>query len=221
MKKLLIIGILLSSSMVSAQEVFQENVFAAELVLQNSFVISLTDQQEEKIKNIHNLHSREFRKIQWDLDEAKVNLKAMLKDTNLNPEAISDQWDKVLELENSLKKKQLLTLVAIKNELTETQQKELQELKGISKMSIPFSHGRENNTTTSSNTSPNVKLRLSADTKNSPLVLISTEEGMVLVDDFDQINPEDIQSLEVLKDKFYTDKFGDKAKDGLVIITLK
>jgi len=218
MKKLLIIGILLSSSVVNAQDVFQENVFSAEMVLQNSFAISLTDQQEDKIKNIHNLHSSEFRKIQWDLDEAKVNLRAMLKDTNLNPEAISSQWDIVLGLENSLKKKQILSLVAIKNELDETQQKQLQELKEVNNIRT-LTKGTGNQFRTGVNS--NDHLMLSIDSEDSPMVLISTEDGMVMVDDIDKINPENIQSLEVFKDKFFTDKYGDKAKNGLLIITLK
>ena len=57
----------------------------------------------------------------------------MLSETKPNPEAVSQgNWNIVLSLENSLKKKKLSTLVAIKNELNETQQKELSELKGVS-----------------------------------------------------------------------------------------
>lgn len=213
---------------------FLENLYPAELVLQNSFAISLTDQQEDKIKNIHNLHSSEIRKIQWDLDDANVNLNAMLKDDILNPDAISRQWEIVLGLENSLKKKQILTLVALKNELNETQQKELQEMKGVSNVQqyditnkpltigpTTILNGTVKKTTTEANTNPNVKLRLSEYSDISPLVLISTKEGMVQVDDFDKIKPEDIQSLEVLKDKWATDKYGEKGKNGIVIITLK
>jgi hypothetical protein len=220
MKKLLIIGMIIFSGVVHAQDMFKEVLFSAELVFQNSFAISLTEQQAEKIKKIHSQNSMDFRKIKWDLDEATVKLRKMLKETKLNPEAISKQLDLVLGLENSLKKRQLLTLVAIKNELNEIQQKELQELESISNMPIAFSHGRGDKTG-SSNTNPNVKLRLSADSENSPLVLISTKEGMVMVDNFDKINAEDVQSFEVIKDKFFTDKYGNKAKNGIVIITLK
>lgn len=231
MKHLSIIGILLSSSVVSAQDLFLENLYPAELVLQNSFVISLTDQQEDKIKNIHNLHSSVIRKIQWDLDEANVNLNALLGDDTLNPDAISRQWEIVLGLENSLKKQQILTLVDLKNELNETQQEELQELKTVSNFEefantksmvigpTTIVNGTSTKTATASNT--NVKLRFPADSGKNPLALISTKEGMVQIDDFDKINPEDIQSLEVLKDKWFIDKYGEKAKNGLIIITLK
>jgi hypothetical protein len=221
MKKLLIIGMILCSGVAHSQDMFQEVLYSAELVFQNSFAISLSGQQADRIKKIHSQNSMEFRKIKWDLDEATVKLRQMLKETKLNPEAISKQFDIVLGLENELKKKQLSTLVAIKNELSEIQQKELQELKGISSIPIAFSHGRGYKTETSTNTNPNVKFWVSADSENSPLVLISTKDGMVMVDNFDKINSEDVQSFEVIKDKFFTDKYGDKAKNGIVIITLK
>jgi len=221
MKKLLVIGMILCTGVVHAQDMFQEVLFSAELVFQNSFAISLTDKQADKIKKTHSQNSMEFRKIKWELDEATVKLRKMLKETKLNPEAISKQLDIVLGLENSLKRKQLSTLVAIKNELNESQQKELQELKGISNMYIPFTHGRGKTAVTETNSNPSVKLRLSADYENSPLLLLSTKDGMVIVDDFEKINPEDVQSLEIIKDKFFTDKYGDKAKNGIVILTLK
>jgi len=152
MKKLLVIGMILCTGVVHAQDMFQEVLFSAELVFQNSFAISLTDKQADKIKKTHSQNSMEFRKIKWELDEATVKLRKMLKETKLNPEAISKQLDIVLGLENSLKKKQLSTLVDIKNELNEIQQKELQELKGISNMPIAFTHGRGNKTGSSTNT---------------------------------------------------------------------
>lgn len=220
MKKLLIIGMMIWSGVGNAQDMFQEILFSADLVFQNSFAISLTDKQADKIKIIHYQNSSEFRKIKWDLDEATVKLRSMLQETRVNSEAVSKQLDLILGLENSLKKKQLLNLVAIKNELNETQQKELQELKDISSISIPFSHGR-NKTAAEANTNPSLNLKLSANSENSPLMLLSTKDGIVKIKDIDKINPDDIQSLEVIKDKFLIDKYGEKAKNGVVIITLK
>ena len=222
MKKLLIIGLMLFAVIVHAQDVFHEALFSAELVFQNSFAISLTDQQADKINKIHSQNSMEFRKVKWDLDEATVKLRKLLKETRINSEAVSKQLDIILGLENSLKKKQLSTLVAIKNELNETQQKELQELKEINNlMTMAIAPGIESKTKTNGNSNPNVKYRLSADSENSPLMLMSTKDGMVKIENIDKINPEDIQSLEVLKDKFLIDKYGEKAKNGVVIITLK
>ena len=57
-----------------------------------------------------------------------------------------------------------------------------------------------------------VKLRLSVDTENSPLVLISTIDGMVQIEDMEKINSEDISGMSVIKDKWAIDKYGEKAK---------
>ncbi|WP_439482626.1 hypothetical protein [Cyclobacterium plantarum] len=234
MKKLLIIGLILCSGALNAQDIFQENLYSSNLVLQNSFAISLTDQQLEKIKKIHNQSSKEFFKSKLELDVASAKLKKMLSETNPDPEAVSRQLDIVLNLENNLKKRKLSTLVAIKNELSETQQKELSELKGVSDIDkydfsdkpltvgpLDIVNGAESKSVGDATRSPNVKLSVSGDLENSPLVLISTIDGMVQVEDMNKINPEEISSVSVLKDKWATDKYGEKAKYGVVIITLK
>ena len=44
---------------------------------------------------------------------------------------------------------------------------------------------------------------------------------MEQVKELKDINPEDIKSIEVLKDKSATDVFGEKGKNGVIIIKLK
>lgn len=105
MKKLFIIGIILCSGVLNAQDIFQQNLYSANLVFQNSFAISLSDQQLEKITKIHSQSSKEFFTGKLDLDEASAKLKKMLSATKPNPEAVIRQLDIVLNLENSLKKK--------------------------------------------------------------------------------------------------------------------
>ena len=60
--------------------------------------------------------------------------------------------------------------------------------------------------------------KVSNNNKN-PLYIIDGKE--VSDDEFKKINPDDIQSINVLKDKHATDKYGEKAKDGVVEITMK
>lgn len=220
MKKILIIVMILSSGVTYAQDMFEEVLFTANQVFQHRFTISLSDQQAEKINKINSQNSSEFSEMKWDLDEATGKLRKMLQETKVNTEEISKQMDLILKLENSLKRKKLLTLVAIKNELSVTQQKQLQELKEISDISIPFSHGRSK-TATEASPDPSIKLKVSANADNSPLMLLSTKDGKVPIVDIEKIDPDDIQSIEVIKDKFLLEKYGEKAKNGVVIITLK
>lgn len=220
MKKILIIVMILSSGVTYAQDMFEEVLFTANQVFQHRFTISLSDQQAEKINKINSQNSSEFSEMKWDLDEATVKLRKMLQETKVNTEEVSKQMDLILKLENSLKRKKLLTLVAIKNELSVTQQKQLQELKEVSDISIPISHGRSK-TATEASPDPSIKLKVSANADNGPLMLLSTKDGKVPIVDIEKINPDDIQSIEVIKDKFLLEKYGEKAKNGVVIITLK
>ncbi len=52
-----------------------------------------------------------------------------------------------------------------------------------------------------------------------PLVLVDgvLKEMSIL----NSINPQDIESIEILKDKPAIDKYGDKAKHGVILITMK
>ena len=56
---------------------------------------------------------------------------------------------------------------------------------------------------------------------DKPVYYLKTKNGLEEFFDFDNINPDDIQSIEVLKGESATIKFGEKAKNGAIIITLK
>ena len=153
--------------------------------------------------------------------------------------------DKVLALENSLKKQQLSTMVSIKNELSPEQQGILQSpkvqtingvsvtgygtssFKSASDLGYPqnFKVGKPlyGTSTSSSSSSPKVALRVAGTSSNSapPLYYIDTKDGMKQLKDFSNIDPENIQSIEVLKDKSAVDLFGEKGKNGVIIIKLK
>ncbi|MGB5944363.1 MAG: TonB-dependent receptor plug domain-containing protein [Leeuwenhoekiella sp.] len=51
----------------------------------------------------------------------------------------------------------------------------------------------------------------------APLILIDGEEK----DRLEQVNPDMIESLTVLKDSSATKRFGSKAKNGVILITTK
>ena len=65
-------------------------------------------------------------------------------------------------------------------------------------------------------TEDTVVIRLRGDTI-SPLILVDGEE----VPSIDEIKPKDIESISVLKDNSATTKYGDKGKNGVIIITTK
>lgn len=57
------------------------------------------------------------------------------------------------------------------------------------------------------------------DSPNPPLFILDGKE--ITAEQMKQIKPADIEAIQVLKDKTSTDKYGEKGKNGVVIITLK
>ena len=73
-----------------------------------------------------------------------------------------------------------------------------------------------------STSSPDVSVYVAGtDEKDAPLFYIDTKDGMKQVEDFNDIDPKDIQSMEVFKGEKAIEKFGKKAENGAIIIKLK
>lgn len=234
---------MLSAGFATAQDLFQKNLYSADRVMEMRKELKLTDAQATSIKNIHSENAGKFSAMKWDLDDATEKLKALLDETKVDAVAVQKQMDKVLALENSLKKRQLSTMVSIKNELSPEQQGILQASRAQtmngasifgknSGMPATSVRGHSSNyrigkplygtASISSSSSPSVIVRgLSSTQENAPLYILDTKEGNKELKDFSGINPNDIESINVLKDKSATDLFGEKGKNGVIIIKLK
>jgi len=70
--------------------------------------------------------------------------------------------------------------------------------------------------------SPDVSVYVAGLDKNeAPVFYIDTKDGMKQVEDFNDIDPKDIQSMEVFKGQKAIEKFGKKAENGAIVIKLK
>ncbi|MEP0713157.1 periplasmic heavy metal sensor [Algoriphagus sp.] len=229
----------------SDQDLFQRHLYSADRVMEMRKELNLTESQAAQIKKIHSENAGKFSAMKWDLDDETAKLKALLDASKIDEVAVQKQMDKVLALENSLKKQQLSTMVSIKNELSPEQQGILQSprvhtLNGVSVTGYgtssfspasdlgptqTFKIGKPlyGATTSSSSSSPKVALKVAGTSSNSapPLYYIDTKDGMKQLKEISTINPDNIQSIEVLKDKSAIDLFGDKGKNGVIIIKLK
>ena len=204
-------------SAVQAQDVFQESLFSADLVMKHQEKINLSEQQRERIKKIHSQNAGDFSSLKWDLDAATDKLKAMLNERSPNQSEVQRQMDKVLALENSLKQKQLATLVAIKNELRAEQQDELKKLKGESRNVRGFASVRS-----ASSGSNGVAMTIRNDSSGEqPSFYITTKSGLTKIKDISDISPDEIKGIEVLKGETAIERMGKDGKNGVVIITLK
>ncbi len=256
MKNLLLIIFLFASSFTFGQDIFQKNLYSFDRIMENREKLDLTEAQATKIKKIHAENAGEFSTLKWDLDAATSRLKSMLEESKIDPSLINKQMDEVLRLENLLKKKQLNTLVAIKNELSTNQQKLLEYRSATAIFGSGTNHGTLRaspkassvrigtpaqgfvSSTSSSDRviswegdrvvvgrnalSPSVKMEVqNGDPALAPLYILKTPDGQKELSSFEDIKPEDIESISVLKDKSATSKYGEKGKNGVIIITLK
>lgn len=212
------------------QDIFQRNLYSADHVMELRSELKLTEAQATNIKKIHSENTGKFSTVKWDLDEETKKLKALLDETKIDQVAVQKQMDKVLALENSLKKQQLSTMVSIKNELNQEQQEILQSqrletLNGVrvigygKNSAIPLAGVAG----TGSTSSPKLAVTLSG-TPNSeyaPLYYVDTKDGMKQLKTLSNIDANDVESIEVLKDKAAIELYGEKAKNGVVIVKLK
>ena len=218
MKKLIVILICsLMGQMTLAQDIFKDYLYPVDLILKHRTALLLTEEQETQIKQIHNNSIPDFNNSKWDLDAEVVKLTDMISKSSVDVSTSVTQLDKILELENEIKKMQMRTLLEVKNVLTSEQQELLNDLPREGEGTYSF--------VSSVNEDPRVVIRISgkAEKKEQPIFLIYRDAtDPEIVDDMPKnINPNDIASIEVLKGESATALYGSKAKNGVVVIRLK
>lgn len=227
MKKLTTIILFFFIIQGNAQDIFKETLFSADLVMSSRDLISLTDQQAEKVKKIHSENTAEFRTLNWELENANNKLKALLSAQRVNQAEADKQMDVVLTLENQLKKKQLKTLVGIKNELTENQQAELKILKYNStkdlKLYGSLVQGTEKTVVTKMDKGSKSVVSVLSSSEGQPIFIVKQgekEKKFKRTDNID-LDPNSIENITVHKGDSAWEMYGDEGKSGVVIITLK
>lgn len=104
--------------------------FSPEIIMQNQEAINLTESQRTSInKEIQSAQS-EFMSLQWDLAKETEKFKSLIEKDKPVEASVLEQLDRMLVIENKIKKRQITLLIRIKNLLTHEQQEKLQQLKG-------------------------------------------------------------------------------------------
>ncbi|MGF1671519.1 MAG: Spy/CpxP family protein refolding chaperone, partial [Balneolaceae bacterium] len=104
---------------------FTQMFYSPQLIMRNQNEINLTETQRKTIQNLTNELHAAHTKVRWDLQNEMEILQNLLKSETVNLEEASSQLDKILALENNLKRTQFEMMVKIKNELTAEQQEAL------------------------------------------------------------------------------------------------
>jgi len=136
MKKLMLIilCIVVNSTAIIAQQNKPDDpigqaFFSPDLVMQNQQAINLTEGQQNTIsKEMQNAQS-EFMTLQWNLQKEMEKFKLLVEKENLAETQVLEQMERMLAIENKIKKRQITLMVRIKNLLNPEQQDKLRKLK--------------------------------------------------------------------------------------------
>ena len=104
-------------------------LFPPDLVMHNQDAINLTETQRNSISKEMQDAQSEFVRIQWSLSRETGKLKALIEKERPSEQDVLDQFEKVVALENKIKRRQIILLIRIKNLLSHEQQEKLQKIK--------------------------------------------------------------------------------------------
>ena len=216
MKNILVILLLITGGInVAAQDSFQKELFSANLVLKYRSEIKLSSEKVDKVKKIYDAHITEFNSLKWDLDAELVTLNKYLASSRVDEASSIAQMGKVMDLEDQLKRIRLGMLIKIKNELSQSQQELLKTLR-------TEIDENELSVITPINENPRVMIKVDgAKSSGKPLYILKDKNGERIVPSVADIDPQEIASIEVLKNEKAIKIYGGDGKNGVIIIQLK
>lgn len=218
MKKILtLLALIISGMNIGAQDMFQKELFSADMVLKYRAEVGLSDQKVTKVKQLYSNHISEFNSIKWDLDAELVTLNKYLASSKVSERSSLEQMEKVMNLEERLKRIRLRMLIKIKNELSESQQEQLKTLRTENDM-------KGSGLTIPINISPQLIIKGSgALSGDKPLFIIKDKKGERIVSDkvFKDLKTSNIESVHVIKGKQAIKLYGENGKNGVVVVQIK
>jgi len=198
----------------TAQDIYKDALYTSESVLKFGKEIGLSDSQTAKIKELYKQNTTEFKELKEELNQAQDSLRELLNNSQVDEGASLKKLGRINELERKLKYVRLQMLIRIKNEISDTQQQELE--KALQKDGNSWSF----NTSDQKDTRIVIKGNASK-TGVQPLYIV---DGRV-VKDFnvktELLDPDKIESVNVLKGQSATSLYGKEGENGVIVIKLK
>ena len=108
----------------------EKNFFAPELIMQHQKAIGLTTDQQTAIRAEMQKMMAQFTDLQWQESAEAEAMAALASQDRPDEKAVLAQLDKMLSIENQIKRMHTSLLVRIKNLLTPEQQAQLRALQG-------------------------------------------------------------------------------------------
>ncbi|MDH5381286.1 MAG: TonB-dependent receptor plug domain-containing protein [Cyclobacteriaceae bacterium] len=215
-RTILYLFFVIGSANLFAQDIFHTQLFTADMALKYRNEIGLSDQQVSDIKKIYQNQITEFNSLKWDLDVELEALKKLLKGAKVDEKATLAQMEKVMGMEDRLKRLKLTMLIQIKNKLTLEQQEKLKKVQTESEI-------LSSDLITSLSENPRVLLKIDGmnSIEKQPLYIIKDSNGERTVPSVEDVDTTEIESVEVLKGESATEVYGKKGANGVVIIKMK
>jgi Spy/CpxP family protein refolding chaperone len=105
------------------------NFFPPELIMQTQQAIGLVEEQKTYIMSQIQEAQETFTKLNWSLQKEMETLIKLTSQNTADEKKVVEQLDKVLQIEEQVKKTQITLMVRIKNKLTTEQQAKLKQIK--------------------------------------------------------------------------------------------
>jgi Spy/CpxP family protein refolding chaperone len=116
---------------------FEKALFDPQLVLRHARDIGLSPQQRSTIMEAIKKIQSDLVPLQLDMAEPALELVEMLEESTVEEAGALAKADRVLKLENEVKKMQMTLLIRIKNVLTKDQQGRLRALRDRERGATP------------------------------------------------------------------------------------
>jgi Spy/CpxP family protein refolding chaperone len=108
---------------------FGDSFFSPELIMQNQQTIGLTEDQKTYIMSQIQEAQETFTKLNWSLQKEMEMLVKLTSQGTADEKKVIEQLNKVLQIEEQVKRAQITLMVRIKNKLTAEQQAKLKQIK--------------------------------------------------------------------------------------------
>jgi Spy/CpxP family protein refolding chaperone len=113
----------------AGSQLMERNFFEPDLVMRHQKTIGLTGEQQQSIRADSQKTMSRFTELQWKQSAEVEAMMILLKEDRPDEKAVLAQLDKVLIIENEIKRVHAGLLVRIRNALTPEQRTRLREIK--------------------------------------------------------------------------------------------
>ncbi len=118
-------------------DMMAENFFPPELIMQHQKALGLKEDQQTAIRSEMQKMLSRFTDLQWQQSAENETMASLLKQDHPDEKQVLQQLDKLLKIEDEIKRLHVGLRVKIKNVLTPDQQEQLRELKRQGRPRMP------------------------------------------------------------------------------------